>query len=333
MELTEDELIAAITRLLSGSQPGVVVGVGDDAAVIEPGRGQQVLTTDLLIEGVHFERASISPRDLGAKAVTVNVSDIAAMGGSPRAALAGIGLAPDVEAAWVMELYGGMRDACAEYALSLVGGDTNRADLVVLSVTVVGEVSPGRAVTRSAARIGDAIVVTGALGAAAGGLALSRAQPAAMTAALSSPWGRALLDALARPVARVGEGQTLAQSGAHAMMDLSDGLAKDLSRLCLASGVGARIELVAVPVAEPLRAGAASLGVDALELALGGGEDYELVATLDPTDAEAARRVLDERFGVTLTTVGTIIEGEGLVAVGDDGRETPLGSKGWDHFA
>jgi len=333
MELTEDELIAAITRLLSGSQPGVVVGVGDDAAVIEPGRGQQVLTTDLLIEGVHFERASISPRDLGAKAVTVNVSDIAAMGGSPRAALAGIGLAPDVEAAWVMELYGGMRDACAEYALSLVGGDTNRADLVVVSVTLVGEVSPGRAVTRSTARIGDAIVVTGALGAAAGGLALSRAQPAAMTAALSSPWGRALLDALARPVARVGEGQTLAQSGAHAMMDLSDGLAKDLSRLCLASGVGARIELVAVPVAEPLRAGAASLGVDALELALGGGEDYELVATLDPTDAEAARRVLDERFGVTLTTVGTIIEGEGLVAVGDDGRETPLGSKGWDHFA
>jgi thiamine-monophosphate kinase len=333
MELTEDELIAAITRLLSGSQPGVVVGVGDDAAVIEPGRGQQVLTTDLLIEGVHFERASISPRDLGAKAVTVNVSDIAAMGGSPRAALAGIGLAPDIEAAWVMELYGGMRDACAEYALSLVGGDTNRADLVVVSVTVVGEVSPGRAVTRSAARIGDAIVVTGALGAAAGGLALSRAQPAAMTAALSSPWGRALLDALARPVARVGEGQTLAQSGAHAMMDLSDGLAKDLSRLCLASGVGARIELVGVPVAEPLRAGAASLGVDPLELALGGGEDYELVATLDPTDAEAARRVLDERFGVTLTRVGTIIEGEGLVAVGDDGRETPLGSKGWDHFA
>jgi thiamine-monophosphate kinase len=242
-------------------------------------------------------------------------------------------LAPDVEAAWVMELYGGMRDACAEYALSLVGGDTNRADLVVVSVTVVGEVSPGRAVTRSAARVGDAIVVTGALGAAAGGLALSRAQPATMTAALSSPWGRALLDALARPVARVGEGQTLAQSGAHAMMDLSDGLAKDLSRLCLASGVSARIELAAVPVAEPLRAGAASLGLDPLELALGGGEDYELVATLDPSDAEAARRVLDERFGVTLTTVGTIIEGEGLVAVGDDGRETPLGSRGWDHFA
>jgi thiamine-monophosphate kinase len=117
------------------------------------------------------------------------------------------------------------------------------------------------------------------------------------------------------------------------MMDLSDGLAKDLSRLCLASGVGARIDLAAVPVAEPIRAGAASLGVDALELALGGGEDYELVATLEPSDAEAARRVLEERYGVTLTTVGSIIEGEGLVAVGADGRETPLGSRGWDHFA
>lgn len=333
MELTEDELIAAITRLLSDEQPGVVLGVGDDAAVLEPGRGQQVLTTDLLLEGVHFERASISAHDLGAKAITVNVSDVAAMGGSPRAAVAGIGLPPDIEASWVMELYGGMRDACAEYALSLVGGDTNRVDLVVVSVTVVGEVAPGRAVTRSGARVGDAIVVTGALGAAAGGLALSRADPATMTAALSSPWGRALLDALARPVARVGEGQTLAQSGAHAMMDLSDGLSKDLSRLCRASGVGARLDLAAVPVSEALRAGAPSLGVDALELALGGGEDYELVATLAPSDAEAARRVLHERFGVTLTTVGTIIEGEGVLAVDGDGRETPLGSKGWDHFA
>jgi thiamine-monophosphate kinase len=117
------------------------------------------------------------------------------------------------------------------------------------------------------------------------------------------------------------------------MMDLSDGLAKDLSRLCLASGVGARIDLSAVPVAEPLRAGASTLGVDALELAIGGGEDYELVATMEPSDAEAARRVLEERYGVTLTTVGTIIDGEGLVGVGGDGREAPLGSKGWDHFA
>ena len=115
------------------------------------------------VEGVHFERASISAHDLGAKAVTVNVSDLAAMGASPRYALVSIALPPDVETAWVMELAGGMRDACGEYALTIVGGDTNRADLVVVSVTVVGEVAPGRAGTRSGARVGDRIVVTGAL--------------------------------------------------------------------------------------------------------------------------------------------------------------------------
>jgi thiamine-monophosphate kinase len=333
MELSEDELVAAITRLLSGEQPGVVVGLGDDAAVLQPGSGQQLLTTDLLVEGVHFERGSISARDLGAKAVTVNVSDIAAMGGSPRAALTSIALTPDIEAAWVIELYGGMRDACAEYALALVGGDTNRGDLLMISVSVAGEVAPGRAVTRSGARPGDAIVVTGSLGAAAGGLALSRTSTSKTAEALSQPWGRPLVDALERPVARVGEGQTLARCGATAMMDLSDGLAKDLSRLCRASGVGARVELGAVPVSAALVDGASTLGVDALELAIGGGEDYELLATLDEADAESARRSLDEAFGVALTRVGTVVEGSGLVAVAADGDEAPLEPSGWDHFA
>ncbi|MGH2637609.1 MAG: thiamine-phosphate kinase [Actinomycetota bacterium] len=332
MELSEDELVAAISRLLSGDEPGVVVGMGDDAAVMDPGSGQQLLTTDLLVEGVHFERASISARDLGAKAVTVNVSDVAAMGGSPRAAVASIALTPEIDAAWVMELYGGMRDACADYALSLVGGDTSRGDLLMVSVCVVGEVAPGRAVTRSGARPGDAIVVTGALGAAAGGLALSRASASKTGEALSRPWGRRLVDALERPVARVGEGQTLARSGASAMMDLSDGLAKDLSRLCRASGVGARVELDAVPISSALLDGAPALGVDALELAIGGGEDYELLATLGEADAESARRSLREQFDVTLTVVGTIIEGSSVIGVGADG-EAPLVPAGWDHFA
>lgn len=333
MEISEDELIAAITRLLSGDAPGVIVGLGDDAAVLAPTAGHQLLTTDLLVEGVHFDLAAISPRDLGAKAVTVNVSDIAAMGGSPRAALASIALTQDVEASWVMELYGGMRDACAEYAVALVGGDTNRGDLVVVSVCVAGEVAPGRAVRRSGARPGDAIVVTGSLGAAAGGLAVSRTQAAKTAEVLSRPWGRELVDAFERPVARVGEGQMLARCGATAMMDLSDGLAKDLSRLCRASGVGGRVELAAVPVSRALREGGASLGVDPLALALGGGEDYELLATLGPDDVEVGRRELDERFGVTLTSVGTIVEGAGLVALDPDGGEAPLEAAGWDHFA
>ncbi len=332
MNFTEDELVAAIRKVLSGTLPGVVLGIGDDAAVVEAGGGQLVLTTDMLVEGVHFDRATTSPRDLGAKAIVVNVSDIAAMAASPRFALASLALTADLEAAWVMELEGGMRAACDEYALALIGGDVNRANEIVICVTVVGEVAPGRAVTRAGARAGDLVVVTGVLGAAAGGLALSRAHPSQLGAALREPWGSELLAALARPVARVGEAQTLAQEGATAMMDLSDGLAKDLSRLCSESRVGARIELARVPVSSSLAAGAAALGVDPLELAVGGGEDYELLATIPTASLDAARSALDERFGVPLTEVGVVLEKEGLMAVDADGNTSPLEALGWDHF-
>ncbi len=332
MDLSEDELVEAIRRVLSDGPAGVIVGIGDDAAVVEAGTGSQVLTTDMLVEDVHFERTFVSPRDLGAKAIVVNVSDVAAMAASPRYALVSLGIPSELEAAWVIELVGGMRAACQEYALTLVGGDTDRADRIVISVTVVGEVAPGRALTRAGAHPGDLIVVTGSLGAAAGGFALSRAHPSKVGRALTSAWGRELLDAFARPVARVGEGQTLQQAGATAMMDVSDGLAKDLSRLCAESGVGARVELARVPVAPALRPAAELLGFDPLELALSGGEDYELLATIDVTNLELARRELDERFGVTLTDVGVIIE-DGLVAVDPGGETVPLEPRGWDHFA
>ena len=333
MDLTEDELIAAIARVVETDDPRVIVGLGDDAAVTVPGSGELVLTTDLLVEGVHFERATISPQELGVKAIAVNVSDLAAMGASPRYALASVALTDDVEHAWVIELAAGMREACLEYALSLVGGDTNRADRIVVSVTAVGEVAPGRAVTRGGARGGDAIVVTGSLGAAAGGLALSRASQTTASTVLTQPDGRSLIQALARPVARVGEGRTLAAAGATAMMDLSDGLAKDLGRLCASSHVGARVELRSIPVAPALAEAADALGLDALEVALGGGEDYELLATLPPDRVDEAAATLHERFGVPLTVVGSIVEGDGVVSISGDGEERPLEPTGWDHFA
>ena len=322
----------AIARVLSGEEPGVAVGIGDDAAVLEPGGGQIVFTTDLMVEGIHFERGSSSARDLGAKAVTVNVSDVAAMGGSPRFALAAVAVPADVDAAWVIELTGGMREACAEYALALVGGDTNRAELIVLSIAVVGELVPGRAVTRSGARAGDRIVVTGSLGAAAGGLAISKAPPDEAASVLSESWGRDLSEAFARPVARVGEGQILSRVGATAMLDLSDGLAIDLARLCRASGVGARVTLSTIPVADALDRGADALGVDALQLALTGGEDYELLATIPKAAVAAARADLFEAFATTLSDIGEVVEGSGVVALRDDGSESPLEPAGWDHF-
>jgi thiamine-monophosphate kinase len=330
---TEDELLATLRRVFSGEHPGVRLGIGDDAAVVDTREGQAVLTADILVEGVHFDRSLISPRDLGAKSVVVNVSDVAAMGASPRFALVSLVVPDDADPAWVVELEGGVRSACDEYALAVVGGDLSGGPVAVVSVAVVGEVAPGRYVTRAGARPGDRVVVTGALGGSAGGLALGRTSASKARAALGTDWGRALIDAHVRPVARVGEGQTLAGAGATAMMDVSDGLALDLSRLCAASGVGARVALADVPVAPALSDLAGVLGIDPMELALSGGEDYELLATLPADRVREAAAALEDRFGVRLTDVGEITTGEGLVAMEADGSERPLEPKGWDHLA
>jgi thiamine-monophosphate kinase len=317
MDVSERDLLTAIRKLLSGAEPDVVVHVGDDAAVVRPGSGELVLTTDALVEGTHFDRRTTSARDLGFKAIAVNVSDLAAVAASPRYALCALTLSDDVDAAWTMELFGGMRDGCADYACTLVGGNLARGREVTVAITVTGEVAPGRSVTRGGARPGDLIAVTGTLGGAAAGLRLAMEAP--------RTWSDDERDAIRRqfrPDARVGEAHVLARHGARAMIDVSDGLALDLTRLCEASRVGARIELSSVPV---------HAAAD-LDDALGGGEDYELVATMPDAEAvAAATSQLAETFGVSLTAVGIIID-EGVVAVGLDGREAPLEPKGWDHF-
>jgi thiamine-monophosphate kinase len=331
VDQTEEQLLSAIGKVLSGEAPGVDVGMGDDAAVVEPGGHHAILTTDMLVEGVHFLLETTSPHDLGHKALAVNVSDVAAMGGSPRYGVASVVLSGEIEAAWVMELYGGMRRAADEYGMALVGGDTNRGPAVVISVTVYGEVGRDRAVLRSGARPGQRLVVTGSLGAAAGGLWLAQADPDDVKEFLGEGWARSLVEALERPTARVGEGQTLAQSGASAMIDISDGLALDLSRLCRASGVGATVRLADVPVAAELVELEASLGADPLDLALHGGEDYELLAALPAASVEPAQRLLAERYGTGLTDIGEVTEGS-LVADLPDGRQEGLEPRGWDHF-
>lgn len=316
MERTEDELIAAIRKVLSGAGPEVVVPVGDDAAVVRPGSGDLVLTTDAMVEGAHFRLGQTSARDLGFKAIAVNLSDVAAMAGSPRYALCALTLSDAVDAAWVMELFGGMREACDEYACTLVGGNLARGAEVTVAVTLTGEVAPGRAVRRSGARTGDVLVVTGSLGAAAAGLRVAD-RPTSW-----SPEERQAVARLFRPVPRVGEAQVLARHGATAMIDVSDGLALDLSRLCTASGVGVRLQLDHVP-AHPAATP---------EEALGGGEDYELLATLPSQEAaDAARAELREAFGVPLAAIGSMTA-HGLVAVAVDGTEGPLEPRGWDHF-
>jgi thiamine-monophosphate kinase len=275
-----------------------------------------VLTTDAMVEGTHFRLALTTARDLGAKATNVSLSDVAAMAASPRYALCALTLSEGVDAAWVMELFGGIRQACDEHALWLVGGNLTRGSDLAIAITVVGEVAPGRAVLRSGARPGDEIVVTGSLGGAAAGRRLVEGSEHRGL----GPAERDAIHRWTRPTARVGEAAILARSGASSMIDLSDGLALDLSRLCDASIVGARIDAASVPVHE--RA--------ALDDALGGGEDYELLATIaDGADAAAEVR---RTFGVELTSIGVITDRRALLLI-DPGGDHPLAAAGWDPFA
>jgi thiamine-monophosphate kinase len=329
----EDALIEAIRLVLSGGAPGVRLGPGDDAALVEPGRHLDVLTVDMLVEDVDFVRPGITPRDLGYRAIAVNVSDVAAMGGSPRYALVALGIPDDVDTAWAVELASGMREAAEEFALAIVGGDISRAGQVVVSVSLTGEVPASGAVPRSGAQPGDRIVVTGAFGAAAGALRLQRAPARSVKRTVGAPWVRELVAALERPTPRVGEGRTLARAGATAMIDVSDGLTLDLARLCRASGVGGAVVLSHVPVAGALRELERVLPVEPLQLALEGGEDFELLATLPAEVVKEAAAEIEERYGTPLTDIGEIREGGSLVARRADGTERPLEPRGWDHLA
>ena len=319
VDISEDDLLEAIRRVLSADDPSIVVAIGDDAAVVRAGTGDLVLTTDAMVEGVHFDRATTTARDVGYKAVAVAVSDVAAMAASPRFALSALTLSDDVDAAWSMEFFGGMREACDEFAVALVGGNVSGGPVVSVAVTITGEVGPGRAITRSGAKPGDMLVVTGTLGGAAAGLRL--ATEIVRGAALPDE-ARDAIRHQQRPTPRVGEAPVLARLGATAMIDVSDGLGIDLARLCDASGVGARLDLGSVPVHPAAVAGEA----------LGGGEDYELLATM-PSDAAAAEAAaeLREVFGIPLTAIGEITA-DGLELVDADGAVRPLDRRGWDHF-
>ena len=333
--VNEDDLVRTIRRLVSADVPGVRQGIGDDTAVVTMGDRDILLTTDMLVEGVDFDREIASARDIGYRAMAANLSDIAAMGGGPRFGLVALGMPATTEARFVVELFGGLREAADEHAAAIVGGDLSSSDRVVISITVTGEAPPGGAVLRTGARAGDRVVVTGRLGAAAGGLRLLREGPRAVADARTAGWGSDLVQAFLRPAARVGEGQILARSGATAMMDVSDGLARDLGRLCDSSSVGAVVWLDAMPVAPGLRALESIADVDPIGLALGGGEDFELLAALPADRFDAATETLVERFGTSLTEIGEFRSGSGVVTESSRGAGdvTPLEPVGWDHFA
>jgi len=318
------------SRLPDGGAAGLVRGIGDDCAVLARAGGLlELATTDTLVEGVHFDLAWHPAHLLGRKAVAVNVSDIAAMGGIPRYALLALGLPATLAKAWLDDLLAGFIAALAEYGVVLVGGDTVRSPAgLVLSVTVLGEVAADEVLYRHGASPGDGVWVSGCLGAAAAGLELCRGGRALPAGHPWAPLGRAHLD----PVAQVRLGRLLATSGmVRAMMDLSDGLATDLAHLCKESGVGAEVDAACLPLADELRQAARELGRDPLDWALAGGEDYGLLFAAPADAAEKLVRLVAEAGGPVISRVGYCTAGSGVVLV-HQGRERHIAYQGYDHF-
>jgi thiamine-monophosphate kinase len=322
------------TGVASGGS-GVEVGIGDDTAVLAVPSGHRLLaTTDLVIEDVHFRRASAAPADIGWKALAVNLSDIAAMGGTPRWALVALAVPADTGVDAVDAFYAGMEDAAAPHGVTLVGGDTSASPGGwMVNVTLLG-VHPGAPRLRSQARSGDMIAVTGALGAPAAGLfalemGLDRARERGVAPGQLGELTRAHL----RPRARVAEGRWLGQaSGVHAMMDCSDGLATDLGHICRESGVGARVRLDRVPVATAAREAAHALEQDVRQWAVGGGEDYELLLTCGAEAADRLASGLAEATGTPLTIIGRI-DGPSGEVVFVDADDVPVTMRpGYEHF-
>jgi thiamine-monophosphate kinase len=329
-ELGERGLIARIRSRLPPPGPDVLAGIGDDAAAVTWDRRVLLLTTDTLLENVHFRRATATFRQIGAKALAVNVSDIAAMGGEPRYALLAVALPPSLPVADVDELYAGLHAVAGRYRVALVGGDTCATPGgIVLSVTLVGAVE-GAPLRRSGARPGDAILVTGTLGASAAGLAVLEGGPAALPADAMT----AVVQAHRDPTPRVVEGRLIhASGGATAMIDVSDGLVTDLGHVAAESGVGARVYLDTLPLSAATRAVAEALGSDPVAWALSGGEDYELLFTATAARAPAIARAVTDGSGTPVRVIGEVRPAtEGLRFLDGTGRPVPV-RPGFDHFA
>jgi thiamine-monophosphate kinase len=331
-------LIDRLSRVLGPpSAPGLLLGIGDDAAAWRPTPGcVTVSTADALVEGVHFDLATTSWSDLGWKALAENVSDIAAMGCEPRYALVALALPRDTGPADVEALYGGMRECADAYGCAVVGGDVVSAPTVMISVSLIGESLPAEGedepplLTRSAARPGDALAVTGPLGASAAGLQiLARA-----TGPNNSALELAAATAHRRPTPRVAAGLALVRAGVRCAIDISDGLIADVGHICERSGVDALIDADRVPLhpaAEEVFADAA------LEVALTGGEDYELACAAPRAVLLKANELLRAAGEPELTIIGEIIQqqgGEPEVRVRNPAGETmQLGETGYQHFS
>ncbi len=334
--IREFDLIRQLQRRHGAGNASILRGIGDDAAVIVPSRrAWQLLTTDLLTEGIHFDLRTATCFDIGFRAVAANLSDIAAMGGRPQYLLVAIAVPRSGSGREILQLYRGMMAACRSHKVRLIGGDTSASSSGwFVGITLIGSVPPGRALLRSGARVGDDIYVTGTLGDSLAGLALlEEARNGAATTSLPERHRRYLLRRHLHPTARIEEGHWLsARRWATAAIDVSDGLSGDLRHICEESGVGAEIDLAALPLSPALRTYAKSAGRDPVALALAGGEDYELLFTVPARDRPRFERMAAGRR-LHAARIGAIGPARaGIRAVSPDGRRRPLPVTSYEHF-
>ena len=311
---------------------GVICGIGDDCAVFEGWDGEALLlTTDLMVEGVHFLAERVEPEALGHKLLAVNLSDIAAMGGEPRDAVVSVAAAQTADVGFLEGVYRGLASCAGRYGVNIAGGDTTRSPgPLVLNLSLLGRMPRDQVCLRSGARPGDLVFVSGDLGDAAAGLALILGREADISDA-----DRARLRGRhTRPEPRVELGRSLAGSGVvTAMIDLSDGLASDLRHICDRSGVSAVVDRERIPLSPALRAYCEATEADPAEVALTGGEDYELLFSVRPDAADTVEAIAAGQGGPAVARVGVIEPAPvGLFERDASGSRTTMVARGFDHF-
>ena len=338
--MEEFTLIRALARRFAGKTPHLVRGIGDDAAVIAaPTPMWWHVTTDLLAEGIHFDLRTASPESVGYRAAMANLSDIAAMGAVPRYLLLSLAMPSRFKQPQIFSLYTGLMRACRPHGVVLIGGDTSASQAgLFVSITLIGTTASRRALLRRGARIGDHIYATGTLGDSLAGLQLLTPSPSKRSTRRQSAPLRAthrhfLIQRHLRPSARIEEGQWLNNARlATAAIDLSDGLSGDLRHICEESRVGAEIELGKLPISTACRAYAKTRGLRPTQLALTGGEDYELLFTAPPTrQSDIVKQARTHGFHVT--QIGTIRPRRfGIQIKDDDGTSRPMPITSYEHF-
>jgi thiamine-monophosphate kinase len=326
-ELGEFGLIDLLAKMIAESKinqlaPDLIIGIGDDAAAWRCTSSIQLATVDSMVQDVHFSLETTTWQELGWKSLAINLSDIAAMGGAPEYALVNLALPEDTEVENVAELYRGMIGLALQFKVAIAGGNISRSPQVAITITVLGNSPNENILRRSQARPGDTIAVTGYPGSAKAGLEMLKKK-----LRFKPEDSQYLREAFLHPVPRIVEGQLLVKHGITTAIDISDGLLSDLRHICEASQVSARVNIDRLPIHAAVKA---NFGEKAVEMALGGGEDYELLFT---GSAGTINKIKDE-IQCPVTIIGEIIAGEpGKISLLDaKGKPVKISSTGWQHF-